>query len=104
MATRPFQIRLMLYIEALFITLIGIGLGCILAFVLLNYWIQNGLDLSAFSESLSAMGVDTVIYPSLNWDQVRTGFLMIFAMVLLSVLYPAFKASRFEPVDAINYV
>ena len=102
--TRPFQIRLMLYIEALFIALIGIGLGCFLAFVLLSYWIQNGLDLSAFSESLSAMGVDTVIYPSLNWDQVRTGFLMIFAMVLLSVLYPAFKASRFEPVDAINYV
>ena len=50
------------------------------------------------------MGVDTVIYPSLDWSQVRNGFLMIFGMVLLSVLYPAFKASRFEPVDAINYV
>ena len=102
--TRPFQIRLMLYLEALFIALIGIGLGCVFAFLLLNYWINNGLDLSAFSASLSAMGVDTVVYPSLNWDQVRNGFLMIFAMVLLSVLYPAFKASRFEPVDAINYV
>jgi len=102
--TRPFQIRVMLYVEALFIALIGIALGSLLAFLLLNYWIQNGLDLSAFSESLSAMGVDTVIYPSLDWGQVRSGFIMIFAMVLLSVLYPAFKASRFEPVDAINYV
>ena len=102
--TRPFQIRVMLYVEALFIALIGIGLGSVLAYVLLTYWIQNGLDLSAFSESLSAMGVDTVVYPSLDWGQVRAGFIMIFAMVLLSVLYPAFKASRFEPVDAINYV
>ena len=102
--TRPFQIRVMLYVEALFIALIGIAVGSLFAFLLLNYWIQNGLDLSAFSESLSAMGVDTVIYPSLDWGQVRSGFLMIFAMVLLSVLYPAFKASRFEPVEAINYV
>ncbi|MBX2822097.1 MAG: ABC transporter permease [Rhodothermaceae bacterium] len=102
--TRPFQIRVMLYVEALFIALIGIAVGSIFAFLLLNYWIQNGLDLSAFSDSLSAMGVDTVIYPSLDWGQVRSGFIMIFAMVLLSVLYPAFKASRFEPVDAINYV
>jgi len=29
---------------------------------------------------------------------------MIFIMVLLAVLYPAIKASRFEIVEAINYV
>lgn len=102
--TRPVQIRIMLYVEALFIAFLGIGLGSVLAFGLLTYWMQYGLDLSAFSASLSAMGVDTLIYPSLDWNQVWLGFALIFTMVLLSVLYPAFKASRFEPVDAINYV
>ena len=102
--TRPFQIRAMLYLEALFIAFLGIGLGSALAFGLLSYWMQYGLDLSAFSASLAAMGIDTLIYPSLDWNQVGLGFAMIFVMVLLSVLYPAIKASRFEPVDAINYV
>ena len=46
--TRPFQIRVMLYVEALFIAFIGIALGSICAFLLLSYWINNGLDLSAF--------------------------------------------------------
>ena len=102
--TRPFQIRAMLYLEALFIAFIGIALGSTLAFGLLSYWMQYGLDLSAFSASLSAMGIETVVYPSLDWSQVQLGFVLIFVMVLLSVVYPAMKAGRFEPVEAINYV
>ena len=101
---KPAQIRWMLYFEALIIAFLGIALGLIVSSVLLSYWASTGLDLSAFSESLSSMGVDTIVYPKLDWEQVGYGFAMIFVMVLLSVLYPAIKAGRFEPVDAINYV
>ncbi|MCH8960484.1 MAG: ABC transporter permease [Bacteroidetes bacterium] len=101
---RPSQVRLMLYLEAVFIVLLGMALGGLLAFGLIAYWSAVGLDLSAFAEGLSSFGASSVIYPYVHWGHITSGFVMIFIMVLLAVLYPAIKASRFEIVEAINYV
>ena len=75
-----------------------------LAIVLITWWSAVGLDLSAFAEGLSSFGAASVIYPYVHWGHILNGFVLIFVMVLLAVLYPAVKASRFETVDAINYV
>ena len=101
---RPGQVRLMLYLEAVFIVLLGTVVGSLLAFGLISYWSAVGLDLSAFAEGLSSFGASSIIYPYVHWGHITSGFVMIFIMVLLAVLYPAVKASRFETVDAINYV
>ncbi len=101
---RPGQVRLMLYLEAVFIVLLGTALGGLLAFGMIAYWSAVGLDLSAFAEGLSSFGASSVIYPYVHWGHITSGFVMIFIMVLLAVLYPAVKASRFEIVEAINYV
>ena len=101
---RPKEIRWMLYLESVFMVLIGCALGGIIAMLMIGYWQTFGLDLSGFSEGLNAMGISSTIYPQLNWEQVGLGFAAILVMVLLAVLYPAIKASRFEAVDAINYV
>ncbi len=101
---RPGQVRLMLYLEAVFIVLLGTAVGGALAVVLITWWSAVGLDLSAFAEGLSSFGAASVIYPYVHWGHILNGFVMIFVMVLLAVLYPAVKASRFETVDAINYV
>ena len=101
---RPGQVRLMLYLEAVFIVLLGTAVGGVLAIALISWWSAVGLDLSAFAEGLSSFGAASVIYPYVHWGHILNGFVMIFVMVLLAVLYPAVKASRFEIVDAINYV
>ena len=101
---RPGQVRLMLYLEAVFIVLLGTAVGGVLAIALISWWSAVGLDLSAFAEGLSSFGAASVIYPYVHWGHILNGFVMIFVMVLLAVLYPAVKASRFETVDAINYV
>ena len=101
---RPGQIRLMLYLEAVFIVILGLLAGSLLAFALIAWWGSVGLDLSAFAQGLDAYGAASVVYPHVNWDHIISGFAMIFVMVFLAVLYPAFKASRFETVEAIHYV
>lgn len=101
---RPRQVRLMLYLEAVFIVLLGTAVGGVLAVAMIWHWSSVGLDLSAFAEGLGSFGISTVIYPYLDWNHIITGIAMIFVMVLGAVLYPAFKASRFETVDAIHYV
>lgn len=101
---RPGQVRLMLYLEAVFIVLLGTVVGGVLAFSLIAWWSAVGLDLSAFAEGLSSFGAASVIYPHVHWGHIFNGFVLIFVMVLLAVLYPAVKASRFGTVEAINYV
>lgn len=101
---RPRQIRLMLYLESVFIVVMGCLLGGVVALGVIGYWHQTGLDLSTFATGLNAMGIGTVIYPQVDWSHITTGFGAILVMVLLAVLYPAFKASRFETVAALNYV
>ena len=83
---------------------ISYTVGGLLAIVLITWWSAVGLDLSAFAEGLSSFGAASVIYPYVDWGHILNGFVLIFVMVLLAVLYPAVKASRFETVDAINYV
>ncbi len=101
---RPGQVRLMLYLEAVFIVLLGTAVGGAIAVVLITWWSAVGLDLSAFAEGLSSFGAASVLYPYIHWGHILNGFVMIFVLVLLAVLYPAVKASRFETVDAINHV
>jgi ABC-type lipoprotein release transport system permease subunit len=100
---RPRQIRRMLVREALFIAVLGSGVGVLLSALLLGYWTVNGLDLSAFSEGLGAYGIQSIIYPVFDTGHMLRGFAVILIMVFLAVQYPAWKASRFEAVEAINH-
>ena len=101
---RPRQIFGMLYLEAAFLVVLGLLTGGGLAAALIAWWAQTGLDLSAFADTMRSFNIGTVIYPHVNWDHLWTGVQTIFVVVFLAVLYPAFKASRFRAVEAINYV
>ncbi len=101
---RPRQIRFMLYFEAIFLLLLGLGAGAALSALALGYWVVNGMDLSSFAAGLGAYGIGTVVYPYFDWGHLGLGFLLIVVMVFLSVLYPAYRAGRFEVVEALTYV
>ena len=100
---RPGQVRLLLFLEASFVVLLGAGVGIVLSAGVLGWWSAVGLDLSAFAEGLSRFGAGTVIRPYVNIGRMASGFALIFVMAFLAVLYPAIKASRFKIVDAMNH-
>jgi ABC-type lipoprotein release transport system permease subunit len=100
----PKKIRSMLYFEAIFITLIGMAVGVILSAVILGYWGYAGLDLSAFAQGLGKLGVGSLVYPAVATSDIVIGSVVIIIVVLLSVIYPAIKASRFDAAEAITFV
>lgn len=100
----PKKIRSMLYLEALFMSGIGLLLGCAISFAAIGYLSRTGLDLSDFAEGLSKFGVGAIVYPEIAFLDLFVGLAVIVAIIFASVLYPAFKASRFEVVDAIQFV
>ncbi len=104
MGVLPKKIRHMLYWETLFLTLIGSGVGIVLSYLIFGYWRHHGLDLSATSDALGKLGISTVIYPEILLSDLLIGLAVIVLLTWIAVLYPAFKASRFNVVDALNFV
>jgi len=101
---RPGQVRKLLYAEAIYIVLMGAALGVVPSFALIWYGKVHGFDMSSFSEGLSSFGIGSTVYLELNWGHILTGFGMILFVVLLATVYPAIKASRLNPVEALRHV
>ena len=100
---RPAKIRLMLTLEALFLGLIGTFCGTLLSVAVIGHFAYHGLDLSVFSQGLSAFGVSSIIKFKLSLTDFMTVIVCVPLVAFLSALYPAIKASRFKVIEAINF-
>lgn len=66
--------------------------------------LKDGLDLSAFAQGFEMMGVSPIIYPALRAGDVTAANLLVTVLGLGASLYPAWRAARHVPVEAITRV
>ncbi|MDZ4787154.1 MAG: ABC transporter permease [bacterium] len=96
--------RLLLYIvssEALFLLLIGMFFGNLIG-VFGLYSLSSGIDLSGFAAASEHLGFSKLVLPRFvlrDWI-LCDGILIVLGFI--GALYPAWKASRYEPVVAIS--
>ncbi len=96
------QIGLMLMAEAGIIGLVGIGLGTLLGYLIILLTGLVGIDLSILLGSTSRFYVDPLIYPQLKLDDLGITATAIFFASVISGIYPAWRASLLQPVEAIR--
>jgi ABC-type lipoprotein release transport system permease subunit len=94
----------MILLEAFFLGALGTGIGFVFSYLLYLPLSNSGIDLSAFSDSLTSFGAGTTIYPVLTVESIFSALLIIPFIAVLGAVYPAFKAVRLEPMSAIRYV
>ncbi len=100
---RPSGILKQVLLETLFLLLIGLLFGNIL--VLLSiYPIREGFDVSHLAEGMEMMGAGTTIRPALYLNDVLLANGIVVVLGLLSGVLPALRASRYNPVTALNKV
>jgi ABC-type antimicrobial peptide transport system permease subunit len=64
---------------------------------------QNGIDLSAFSAGMEFVGMSRTVFPVVTARDLATANATVFVMGLLVSLYPAIKAARITPVEAMMH-
>ena len=89
-------------IESLLLTLLGVGIG--LAVGTLSVWLlRDGIDLSRWAEGLTAYGIGTKIVPVIrNQDLIFPTLVAVITAVVAS-LWPALRAVRIRPADAVRH-
>ena len=94
----------MVVLETVFLTLVGAPGGLLLGYATNTLFGTIGINLSGFSEGLSAYGYATMVYPELTGMHYLNITLLIAAAALIAAIYPSYKALQLKPVEAIRKV
>lgn len=92
----------MLMLESIFLTLTGGFLGIVFGYLLFLLFEKNGLDMSIWGEGLEAMGFSAIIYPEFDYGMIIPIIILVILTGIFSSLYPAYKALKLNPSDAIR--
>jgi lipoprotein-releasing system permease protein len=81
---------------------LGIGGGILLALNLeqIVQWIEQSLGISFLDPNIYYI---SALPSDLRWSDVSTVSLTAFAVTLVATLYPAWRASRTQPAEALRY-
>lgn len=98
------RVFFMIILETILLSLAGSPIGFAISYFSVSYFGSNGIDLSMFSEGLSGYGYASIIYPTLKISYYFEIYVMTFIAALIASLYPAIKALRLKPVEAIRKI
>jgi len=90
-------------LESFFLLTTGMAIGNILAYVSVFALSGSGIDLSALAAGTEYFGISRILYPVIYGKDIIVANLVVLVLGLLVSLYPAAKAARFTPVEALAH-
>jgi ABC-type antimicrobial peptide transport system permease subunit len=97
---RPLWIMYQVLLESLMLLSLGLVIGNLLAVVTILP-LESGIDISAVGEGLEMAGMGTVLYPTLALEDMLMSTGVVLVLGLLASMVPAWRASRYNPVEAL---
>lgn len=93
----------MILLETTFLTITGALAGGILSGVTIYVTSRNGIDFSGVGgDTLSDYGISAIVYPELFPGFTGNIVILVLITSVLSALYPALKALKLKPSEAIR--
>lgn len=97
--------RMVAIVVAEAFVMVGLGVAAGFALGFGGVWlVRDGIDLSAFSEGLRAFGVPTRLVPVVRSGDVWAPVWVATATALLASLWPALRAVRTRPAEALRRI
>ena len=100
---KPASILGQIIIESMLLLALGLAIGDLLAFATIVP-LQDGIDISFVGEGMEMFGAASVLYPKLYMNDIVLANVVVLVLGFLASLSPAWRASRYEPVEALAKV
>ena len=100
---RPASILGQIVIESVFLLTLGLIIGNALSIASIIP-LQDGIDISAVAQGMEMMGASSILYPELLVKDIVTANIVVLLLGFVASLSPAWRASRYEPIEAITKV
>jgi ABC-type lipoprotein release transport system permease subunit len=100
---KPGNILGQILIESMMLLIIGLGIGNLLAWLTIKP-LESGIDISIVADGMAMMGASSMLFPELRMEDVVLANVVVLILGFLASLSPAWRASRYEPIEAITKV
>jgi ABC-type lipoprotein release transport system permease subunit len=105
LGTRPRQVSLVIIYEGLLLGFVATAAGLALGMLATIPGMVWGIDFAALmggTVDVAGVTMDAIVYPQWNWPGTLGACITAWLMTVLSTLWPAWHASRLEPVQAMR--
>ncbi len=96
------RVFMMILLETVFLSVTGGICGILIGWILIFWFENNGISLDAWSAAYRSMGYDTLVYPRLSLSITFEITLMVMTTGIIASVYPALKALRLKPAEAVR--
>jgi len=100
---KPWWILREVLTESFLLLITGMIIGNILAFICIYALSGSGIDLSALAAGAEYAGMTRAIYPAVEFKDILVSNLVVLLLGILVSAYPAIKAARFTPMEALAH-
>jgi ABC-type lipoprotein release transport system permease subunit len=100
---RPSSILGQIIVESILLLVLGLVFGNVLAWLTIIP-LQSGIDISIVAEGMEMFGAASVLYPEMTMNDVVLANIVVLTLGFLASLSPAWRASRYDPIEAITKV
>jgi len=99
---KPWWILREVLTESFLLLITGMAIGNVLGFLCIYGLSVGGIDLSALAAGAEFAGMTRIIYPAIELKDILLSNMIVLFLGILVSAYPAVKAARFTPVEALS--
>ena len=92
----------MIMLETVLLSLTGGLVGILMGWAVSAYFGTTPINLSMWAEGYSQLGYDTMVYTSIEPAQFAVIAVMVTFTGIIAALYPAYKALKYDPAEALR--
>jgi ABC-type lipoprotein release transport system permease subunit len=97
-----FRVFTMIMLETVFLTAVGAAAGILLGWIITGTFGRTGIHMAGWGEGFEAIGFAATVYPIVTPGFIVLTAVMVVVTAILSSLWPARKALKLVPVEALR--
>lgn len=93
----------MIMLETIYLALVGTAAGVAVSALTIQLTARNGINFAKWAEGFESLGYSALVYPSIYSSLYLTLTIMVIITAILASIWPARKALKLNPAEAVRH-